>query len=139
MTKETTNTNNKTAHPTAPSTWADRVRVSDSSTRFSLEPLPRQPARSRLKISEEVLLENSDQWKRCMIGFFPGFKLPYHTVNTIASRVWRQGALKNVMTTSNGFMIFRFRTEEELNAVLEKGPWMFGGKNIILQQWNPRF
>jgi len=67
-----------------------------------------------------------------MIGFFPGFKMPYHAVNTIASRVWRQCGLENVMTTSNGFMIFRFKTEAEMHAVLEKGPWMFGGKNIIL-------
>nr|TKS04165.1 hypothetical protein D5086_0000143660 [Populus alba] len=43
------------------------------------------------------------------------------------------------MTTANGFMIFRFNTEEKMQAVLEKGPWMFGGKNIILQQWHPRF
>jgi len=24
-------------------------------------------------------------------------------------------------------------------TVLEKGPWMFGGKNTVLQQWHPRF
>jgi hypothetical protein len=74
-----------------------------------------------------------------MVGFFPGFKMPFHAVNTIASRVWRPYGLENVMTTTNGFMLFRFKTEEELHAVLEKGPWMFGGKNIILQQWHPRF
>jgi hypothetical protein len=74
-----------------------------------------------------------------MIGFFPGFKMPYHAVNAIASRVWRQCGLENVMTTGNGFMIFRFKTEEDMHAVLEKGPWMFGGKNIILQQWHPRY
>jgi hypothetical protein len=85
-----------------------------------------------LKITEQILLDNTEQWTRCMIGFFPGFKMPYHAVNTIASRVWRQCGLENVMTTSNGFMIFRFKTEAEMHAVLEKGPWMFGGKNIIL-------
>jgi hypothetical protein len=74
-----------------------------------------------------------------MIGFFPGFKMPYHAVNAIASRVWRKCGLESVMTTANGFMIFRFNTEAEMHAVLEKGPWMFGGKNIILQQWHPRF
>jgi hypothetical protein len=74
-----------------------------------------------------------------MIGFFPGFRMPFHVVNSIASRAWRQYGLENVMTTANGFMIFRFTTEEKMQAVLEKGPWMFGGKNIILQQWHPRF
>jgi hypothetical protein len=74
-----------------------------------------------------------------MVGFFPGFKMPYHIVNTIASRVWRKCGLEDVMTTANGYMLFRFKSEEEMQAVLEKGPWMFGGKTIILQQWHPRF
>jgi len=135
-----TNTHNPKTKPANPQTsWADRVRVSDSSTRFTLEPLSRQPVGGSLKITEEMLLENSSQWKRCMIGFFPGFRMPFHAVNSIASRAWRSYGLENVMTTSNGFIIFRFSTEDEMHIVLEKGPWMFGGKNIILQQWNPRF
>ncbi|KAJ6978457.1 hypothetical protein NC653_026764 [Populus alba x Populus x berolinensis] len=124
---------------TSQTSWADRVRVSDSSTRFTLDPLPRQPVGHCLKISEQILLENKDQWMRCMIGFIPGFKLPYHAVNTIATKAWRSCGLETVMTTANGFMIFRFKTEEEMHTVIEKGPWMFGGKNIILQQWHPRF
>jgi len=71
-----------------------------------------------------------------MLGFFIGFKMPYHVVHTIASRVWRQCGLKNVTTTANVFMIFQFKIEEDMHAILEKGPWMFGGKNIILQQWH---
>jgi hypothetical protein len=38
----------------------------------------------------------------------------------------------------NNHLIFRFTTEEQVHAVLENGPWMFGGKNIVLQQWHPR-
>ena len=66
--------------------WADKVRVSDSSTRFTLEPLSRQPVGCNLKITEAMLLDNSEQWNRCMIGFFPGFRMPFHAVNSIASR-----------------------------------------------------
>jgi hypothetical protein len=130
---------NKTKPVPGQSSWANRVRVSDSSTRFTLEPLPRQPADQTLKITEDMLMDNSDQWNRCMIGFFPGFRMPFHAINSIASRAWRQHGLESVMTTTNGFIIFRFTTTDEMNAVLEKGPWMFGGKNIILQQWHPHF
>ncbi|KAG6783515.1 hypothetical protein POTOM_012964 [Populus tomentosa] len=119
--------------------WADRVRISDSSTRFTLENLARQLIGHRFKVSEAMLMENSDQWSRCMVGFFPGYKMPYHAVNKIASRVWKQCGLEHVTATANGFMIFRFNTEENMHSVLEKGPWMFGGKNIIMQQWHPRF
>ncbi|KAG6794317.1 hypothetical protein POTOM_003562 [Populus tomentosa] len=119
--------------------WADRVRISDASTRFTLDNLVRQPIGHRFKVSEAMLMENSAQWTRCMVGFFPGYKMPYHAVNKIASRVWKQCGLEHVTATANGFMIFRFNTEENMHSVLEKGPWMFGGKNIILQQWHPRF
>nr|TKS04410.1 hypothetical protein D5086_0000141350 [Populus alba] len=138
-TKLPTTTTSKPSTTSTQSSWADRVRISDSSTRFTLENLPRQPAGHRLQVSEDMLLENAEQWNRCMVGFFPGYKMPYHAVNKIASRVWRQCGLENVTATANGFLIFRFNTAENLHAILEKGPWMFGGKNIILQQWHPRF
>jgi len=63
----------------------------------------------------------------------------YHTVNLIATRAWKNHGLENVMVTAGGFMIFRFNTEAAMQGVLEKGPWMFGGKAIILQQWHPHF
>jgi hypothetical protein len=65
--------------------------------------------------------------------------MSYHVVNTIAFRVWKNKGLENVMTTTNGFMLFRFKIELEMQEVLEKGPWMFEGKTIILQQWHPYF
>jgi len=80
---------------------------------------------------EEVLKGTIEQWNRCVIGLFPGFKLPYHTVNTIASRVWKHCGLENVMTTSTGFMIFRFRTEAEMQAVLEKVYGCFEAKLLF--------
>uniref|UniRef100_A0A6N2MGJ7 DUF4283 domain-containing protein n=1 Tax=Salix viminalis TaxID=40686 RepID=A0A6N2MGJ7_SALVM len=60
-------------------------------------------------------------------------------VNTIASRVWRSCGLENVTTMSNGFMLFRFKTEAEMQDVMERGPWLFGGKAIVLQQWHSGF
>ena len=39
----------------------------------------------------------------------------------------------------DGFLIFRFEKEEAVLEVIEKGPWMIGGKNIILQKWSPKF
>ncbi|KAJ6287931.1 hypothetical protein OIU78_027945 [Salix suchowensis] len=40
---------------------------------------------------------------------------------------------------ANGFMIFRFQSENQMQEVLEQGPWIFGGKAIILQQWHPSY
>ncbi|KAB5519436.1 hypothetical protein DKX38_023755 [Salix brachista] len=119
--------------------WADKVRVSDSTTRHTLEPLPQKPAGSHLKIPSGMVMHSMDQWKKCIIGFFIGCKMPYHAVSSIAKKAWKPYGMDQVTTMADGFYVFRFRTEEDLDAVLERGPWMFGGKNIILQKWSPKF
>ncbi|KAJ6672461.1 ZINC KNUCKLE CX2CX4HX4C-RELATED [Salix viminalis] len=124
---------------TRQTTWADKVCVSDSSTRHKLDPLPQKPAGSRLTIPAGMVMHSMDYWKWCIIGFFTGCKLPYHAINTIAKKVWSPYGLEQVTTMADGFFIFRFRTEEAFSDVIERGPWMFGGKNIILQKWSPRF
>ncbi|KAJ6414219.1 hypothetical protein OIU84_006947 [Salix udensis] len=122
-----------------PSSWADKVRVSDSSTRCQLEQLARQPTGSILQIPENFVLADDEGWKRSMIGFFVGYKMPYHAVCNIANRVWKKHGLEKVTVMENGFIVFRFSSEETMMEVLSRGPWMFGGKSLILQQWQPGF
>ncbi|KAJ6734302.1 hypothetical protein OIU79_001545 [Salix purpurea] len=69
-------------------TWADRVRVTDASTRFKLQNLDKQPSGSRLVIAQESLPETTEQWTRSMVGFFPGYKMPFHAAKSIARRAW---------------------------------------------------
>ncbi|KAB5534485.1 hypothetical protein DKX38_017571 [Salix brachista] len=86
-----------------------------------------------------MLMNDMEQWSRCMIGFFTRCKMPYHAVNHIARKVWGSYGLEQVLTLADGFIIFRFIEEEAVSEVIEKGPWMFGGKTIILQKWTPDF
>ncbi|KAJ6296835.1 hypothetical protein OIU78_022543 [Salix suchowensis] len=122
-----------------PTSWADRVRVTNSSTRHTLVPIPQQPPGSRLLIPAGMKMLNVDHWSRCMIGCFTGYRIPYHAVNLIARKVWDSFGLEQVFTAADGFFIFRFKSEEDVLEIIEKGPWMFGGKNIILQKWTPHF
>ncbi|KAJ6426728.1 hypothetical protein OIU84_022339 [Salix udensis] len=128
-------------HPTKPqlASWADRVKVTDSSTRFTLDPITKTDDGEFLDITADMLIDDAEQWNRCMVGFFPGFRMNYNTVNDVAHRVWKAGGLESVMSTANGFWLFRFNTEDSMHAILERGPWMFGGKMMILQQWHPQF
>ncbi|KAJ6287617.1 hypothetical protein OIU78_001704 [Salix suchowensis] len=91
----------------APSSWAEKVKVTNANTRFTLESLPRHPTDQQMVIPEEAM-ENSDNWERCLVGFFPGYKFPYHAINSMAMRVWKDKGLEAVITTANGFNLFRF-------------------------------
>ncbi|KAB5526630.1 hypothetical protein DKX38_020477 [Salix brachista] len=128
-----------TTPPGQATTWADKVRVSSSSSRHTLEPLPQKPAGSRLKIPAGMVMHSMDQWRKCIIGFFIGCKMHFHAVSSIAKKAWKTNGMDQVTTMADGFYVFRFRTEEAVGEVLERGPWMFGGKNIILQKWSPKF
>ncbi|KAJ6724566.1 GLYCINE-RICH CELL WALL STRUCTURAL PROTEIN 1.8-LIKE [Salix viminalis] len=79
---------------TSLTSWADRVRVTDSTTRHTLEPIPQKPAGYRLKIPAGMPMLDTNQWSRCMIGFFTGCRLPYHAVNTIARKAWGSHGLE---------------------------------------------
>ncbi|KAJ6313907.1 hypothetical protein OIU78_017542 [Salix suchowensis] len=131
--------NPNTTQQSRPGSWAEKVRVSDSSQRCHLEPLARQPMGTILNIPEDMLMTNVDIWERSMVGFFVSYKMPYHAVCNIANRVWKKHGLEKVTVMENGFMLFRFASEESMQEVLAKGPWMFGGKTILLQQWTPGF
>ena len=139
--QNTQNTASPTStRPTPPSGfWADKIRVTDSNTRCTLDPIPRKPVGSRLKMTRGLWEKSSTVWHRCLVGFFPGFKLPYSAMNSIAHRIWKRFGLEDVTSLANGFTMFRFKTEDELQKVIENGPWMFGGKAIILQKWHSGF
>ncbi|KAG5237049.1 DUF4283 domain-containing protein [Salix suchowensis] len=124
---------------TPPITWADRVRVTNSATRHTLEALPQKPAGTRLVIPATMKMHDMGQWSRCMVGFFTGYKPPFQAINQIARKAWGPYGLQQVQTVDDGFLIFRFEKEEAVLEVIEKGPWMIGGKNIILQKWSPKF
>lgn len=128
----------KTAPPKAAASWADKVKVTDASMRYTLNRIPKQTHGSRLQVPKHLFEDNANPWVRCLVGFFPGARLPFHAVKSIATRVWKTQGLEQVLSTANGFILFRFREESQLLEILERGPWIFGGKSILLQQWHPR-
>ncbi|KAJ6706867.1 GLYCINE-RICH CELL WALL STRUCTURAL PROTEIN 1.8-LIKE [Salix viminalis] len=119
--------------------WADRVKVMDSNTRFTLDSIPQQEMGSNIEVTEDMLAEHAEKWNRSLVGFFPGYRMNFFTVNKIASRVWKPLGLEAVTTTASGFIIFQFQKEDQMHEILERGPWLFGGKAIILQPWHPHF
>ncbi|KAL2248049.1 UNVERIFIED_CONTAM: hypothetical protein Sindi_2657200 [Sesamum indicum] len=59
----------------------------------------------------------------------------YHHLKEFAHSIWP--ALREVTATTNGFFFFRFKTEIDMEEVIEGGPWLFQGQPIVLQKWEP--
>uniref|UniRef100_A0A6N2JZR4 DUF4283 domain-containing protein n=1 Tax=Salix viminalis TaxID=40686 RepID=A0A6N2JZR4_SALVM len=54
-------------------------------------------------------------------------------------KLGNNNGMEQVTTMADGFYVFHIRTEEAIGEILERGPWMFGGKHIVLQKWSPKF
>ncbi|KAJ6295842.1 hypothetical protein OIU78_023799 [Salix suchowensis] len=59
----------------APVSWAEKVKVTNANSRFTLEPLSRPPPGQQLVIPEEAM-EDSEQWSRCLVDFLPRIQIP---------------------------------------------------------------
>ncbi|KAJ6725238.1 GLYCINE-RICH CELL WALL STRUCTURAL PROTEIN 1.8-LIKE [Salix viminalis] len=131
----------KTSHQPTPTpvSWAEKVKVSNANTRCTLEHLPRKPVGATLTIPRDMQMADVEIWERSMVGFFVSYKLPFHAVQAIASRIFKAHGLEKTMVLSNGFMVFRFSSTSAMEEVLARGPWMFGGKTVLLQKWTPGF
>uniref|UniRef100_A0A6N2MVH2 DUF4283 domain-containing protein n=1 Tax=Salix viminalis TaxID=40686 RepID=A0A6N2MVH2_SALVM len=117
--KATKNIRNSARSSLPTPSWVERVRIFYSSTRFTLDQIPSRSSEKLLKIPNNILKENTKKWTCYIVGFFHGIKLPYHSINTITTRVWSKHGLESVMTTSN---------EDGMHVVLERGLRMFGGR-----------
>ena len=66
-----------------------------------------------------------------------GGSFPYSAVRTIARSVWASTGLVDVLTLEKGFFLFRFASVEGMTSVVEKGPWLFSGRFMVLRRWSP--
>jgi hypothetical protein len=84
-------------------------------------------------------LADAEDWKRSMIGFFVSYKLPFYAVQSIANRIWKSHGLEKNNGVVKWFHGIWFSSVTQMEEVLARGPWMFGGKTILLQQWQSGF
>ena len=51
-------------------------------------------------------------------------------------RMWNKFGVNDIVY-NNGQFLFKFRTKEGMDVVLESGPWMVNNKPISVQKWSP--
>ncbi|KAL2224373.1 UNVERIFIED_CONTAM: hypothetical protein Sindi_2957100 [Sesamum indicum] len=85
--------------------------------------------------SLDTVRDGAKRWKSTAVGYFMGKRPFYHHLKEFAHSIWP--ALQEVTATANGFFFFRFKTEIDMEEVIEGGPWLFQGQPIVLQKWEP--
>ncbi|GKC57481.1 zinc knuckle CX2CX4HX4C containing protein [Tanacetum coccineum] len=84
---------------------------------------------------DPVIEEGSKRWDITLVGYFVGLKLSYYEISGHLRRMWRSYHLTEIITNDSVLYFLKFRLEEELNFVLENGPWLVDGKPLFVQEW----
>lgn len=87
---------------------------------------------------EEVASLGEARWKDCVVGYFVDKKLSFKAANSITDKIWGKYGLIDVLSNEEGFYFFQFDKTGAYREVLEAGPWHFGGRLIMLKQWQPQ-
>lgn len=123
----------------SPLSWKDKVASDLSSARMSLQYYPPCVLNDKLVVNPPVEIEISgvSKWKDCVVGYFVDKKLPFMAVKKIAEKIWGKFGLSEVLSKDEDFFIFQFDRAGAYRQIVEAGPWHFGGRLLVLKQWQP--
>ncbi|CAL5322985.1 unnamed protein product [Camellia sinensis] len=63
-------------------------------------------------------------------------RFSFHYLKTWAEKLWGN-LLEDVVSIDNGFFIFKVKSEEAMDTILEDGPYYVGAKLIVIKKWQP--
>lgn len=133
--------NSRVSPVLANTTWRDKVASSaEVSPRMKLEFFPPSVEGQKVKVAPPVSVAEigAAHWKDCIVGYFVDKRLPYQVVRSMAVKMWSKYGLHEVLSNDKGFFFLLFESTSAYRQILETGPWHFGGKLMILQQWYPQ-
>ncbi|GKA43629.1 nucleotide-binding alpha-beta plait domain-containing protein [Tanacetum coccineum] len=95
----------------------------------------------RVENSYTVLLKAAmesvkNRYVNSLVGYFIGKSLAFPVVQNYVNNTWEEFGLQKVMRNDDGVFMLKFASEEGLEQVLQRGPWMIRKSPIILTKWS---
>ncbi|KAK1303152.1 hypothetical protein QJS10_CPB11g01231 [Acorus calamus] len=111
---------------------------------------PSKPANKDLEFIEPVLengelvvpsedsdlLEMDSHWQYSLVGYVIGKKPFYKPFIDFLYHVWKPKGNLEILIRGGGFFVARFSNQEDMQRVMEGGPWLIGGRPIVLRKWS---
>ncbi|KAK1310589.1 hypothetical protein QJS10_CPA08g00936 [Acorus calamus] len=123
-----------------PKAWSELfVSPPDSSTHCSLDFTEPQTEDGIPKIwlDEEDYERALNKWGKAVVGYVIG-KIPVYTpFLAFIKKLWKIKGDIQLSLQGNGFFIVQFDLQEDMQRVLEGGPWTMDNRPFVLQKWSP--
>ncbi|GJY47281.1 zinc finger, CCHC-type containing protein [Tanacetum coccineum] len=80
----------------------------------------------------------SERFANNAYGFFFGKKVAYLVFANYIRNTWgKYGLVRSMFSSSTRLFSFQFSSMDELEAMLENGPWFIRNNPLILKKWHP--
>ncbi|KAK1327168.1 40S ribosomal protein S29 [Acorus calamus] len=79
----------------------------------------------------------TEHWANSLVGYIIGTKPVYTPFLQFLHRLWKPKGDFKLLLKGNGFFLVKFFLKEDMQSVLEGGPWTMNNRPFILRQWSP--
>ncbi|GJS68035.1 RNA-directed DNA polymerase, eukaryota, reverse transcriptase zinc-binding domain protein [Tanacetum coccineum] len=90
-----------------------------------------------VRFEEELVREGCEKWKHNVCGYFVRCRIPVYELKYNIRRMWGRFGLKDIVVDADEMCFFKFKSEEQMNFVLDQSPWLVNGKPMIVQNRDP--
>lgn len=78
-------------------------------------------------------------WKYSLIIKLMGLRITHQYLRTKLQQLWKIMDQVPLIDLRTDYYILKFRNVEQINLVLNKGPWFINGRYLFIQKWVPNF
>ena len=92
-----------------------------------------------VKLTRDTKLCIRSPWLRALIIKLYGKTMGLNFLQTKLNFLWKPVGRLDCVDLGNEFYLVRFSLKEDMDAILEKGPWFIGGHCLSIRPWEPFF
>ncbi|XP_075642713.1 uncharacterized protein LOC142614035 [Castanea sativa] len=97
------------------------------------------PGRVAVKLSRETKKRIRGAWSNAIIIKLVGRTVGFNYLQSKLLQLWRPTSKMDCVDLTCGFFLVRFYSNEDLDNVIQKGPWFIGDHFLSLRPWEPFF
>ncbi|XP_058769354.1 uncharacterized protein LOC131643216 [Vicia villosa] len=94
---------------------------------------------AQVEIEIDDVVQEMQYWEASLIMYAMGKDLSMYAVKQFMGRAWNHIQLPNIFYNEEGFFILKFRSIEDKDLILMKGPYTIHNVPMILRDWSPDF
>nr|XP_033514387.1 uncharacterized protein LOC117279048 isoform X1 [Nicotiana tomentosiformis] len=96
-----------------------------------------------LSLSVPITLEDKQRiyhpWKYSLIIKLQGRRILHQILKQKIQDLWKISEKFPLIDLGNDYFIVKLQKEENMNLILQKGPWFIYGNFLSIQRWQPNF